>query len=66
MKKSITEVIHETIKGLYDIKAVDAKTMKKYDRLCLPEIQKLKAKPSNNCAASCITLHASRQLKNST
>lgn len=44
MKKSISEVVHETAKGLYDAGVMDAKTMRKYDALCLPEIHKMKPK----------------------
>ena len=41
MEKSISEVVHETAKGLYDAGVMDAKTMRKYDALCLPEIHKM-------------------------
>lgn len=44
MDKSITEVVHESVKGLYDVGLVDAKTMKNFDVLCLPEIHKQRSK----------------------
>jgi putative transcriptional regulator len=39
MKKSITEVIHETVKGWHKIGIVDQVTMHEFDALCLPKIK---------------------------
>lgn len=41
MKQSITETIHESVKGLYDIGLVDAKTMRTFDAMCLPTVHEL-------------------------
>lgn len=40
MKKSLTEVIHQTAKGLYEAGIMEAQTMRKFDALCLPPIKK--------------------------
>jgi len=42
MEQSIKEAIHKSVKGLYYIDLIDAMTMKKFDSLCFPEIQKFK------------------------
>ncbi len=42
MKKTITEVVHESAKGLYDAGLMDSTTMREFDSLCLPEIHKMK------------------------
>lgn len=41
MKKSITETIHESVKGLYDIGLVDSQTMRTFDAKCLPPVYDL-------------------------
>src|SRR3990167_11247475 len=43
MDKSILEVVHESVKGLYDAGIVDATTMHEFDVLCLPPIKKFSA-----------------------
>lgn len=40
MKKSILDVVHESAKDLYDVGLVDAKTMRTFNTLCLPPVQK--------------------------
>jgi putative transcriptional regulator len=44
MKKSILETVHESAKGLFDAKLLDAKTMRSFDKLCLPLVKNLKPK----------------------
>ncbi|MBA2650085.1 MAG: helix-turn-helix domain-containing protein [Legionella sp.] len=39
MKKSILDVVHGSVKGLYDAGIVDATTMHEFDVLCLPPIK---------------------------
>ena len=39
MNKSLTEVAHETVKGLHKIGLVDKMTMRKFDAICLPKIK---------------------------
>jgi putative transcriptional regulator len=41
MDKTITEVVHETIKGWHKIGLVDQITMHEFDALCLPKIKQL-------------------------
>jgi putative transcriptional regulator len=41
MKKTITEVVHETVKGWHKIGIVDQVTMHEFDALCLPKIKDL-------------------------
>lgn len=41
MDKTITEVIHETVKGLHNVGLVDQMTMHEFDALCLPKIKAL-------------------------
>jgi len=41
MKKTMTEVAHETVKDLHDIGLVDKITMQNFDALCLPKIKSL-------------------------
>jgi len=42
MKKSrILEVVHETALGLYEAEVMDQVTMREFDLLCLPKIEKL-------------------------
>lgn len=41
MNKTITEVVHETVKGLYRIGLVDKATMQEFDVLCLTKIKTL-------------------------
>jgi putative transcriptional regulator len=41
MKKTITEVIHETVKGLHNAGLVNQITMREFDALCLPKIKAL-------------------------
>ncbi|MBH1988815.1 MAG: DNA-binding transcriptional regulator [Myxococcaceae bacterium] len=41
MNMTITEVIHQSVKGLYDIDLVDSKTMRTFDVMCLPAIRDL-------------------------
>lgn len=38
MGDSILDVVHETAKGLYEAGTMDAITMRKIDKLCMPEI----------------------------
>ena len=35
--KSILEVVHESVKGLYEIGLVDEQKMRELDALCLPQ-----------------------------
>lgn len=44
MEKTITEVVHETVKGLHNIGLVDQVTMHEFDALCLPKIKALDSK----------------------
>ena len=44
MKKPITEVVHESVKGLYDIGLVDIKTMREFDAMCLPPVKEFTPK----------------------
>ncbi len=44
MKKSILEVVHDSVEGLYDAGLVDAKTMHEFDALCLPPVKDLSPK----------------------
>ena len=39
MGDSILEVMHETAKGLYKSGLMDIKTMREFDKLCLPEVK---------------------------
>lgn len=39
----ILEAVHSTAKGLYKSGLMDAKTMAKFDALCLPPVKKLSA-----------------------
>lgn len=39
MKKSILEVVHESVEGLYDAGLVDVATMHKFNALCLPAVE---------------------------
>jgi putative transcriptional regulator len=39
--KTMTEVAHETVKGLHKIGLVDQTTMHAFDALCLPKIKEL-------------------------
>ena len=39
--KTMTEVAHDTVKGLYNIGLVDKITMHEFDGLCLPKIKTL-------------------------
>lgn len=41
MDKTITEVVHETIKGWHKVGLVDQITMHEFDALCLPKIKQL-------------------------
>ena len=42
MKKSrILEAVHETALGLYEVEVMDQVTMREFDLLCLPKIEKL-------------------------
>lgn len=43
MNKSILEVVHESVKGLYDAGVVDATTMHEFDSLCLSPVKDLTA-----------------------
>ena len=38
MKKTLLQEIHEDVKGLYKIGLVTDEEMKRFDRLCLPEV----------------------------
>lgn len=40
MDKSISEIVHDSAKGLYDAGIMDATTMHEFDALCLPEVTK--------------------------
>jgi len=39
MKKSILEIVHESVEGLYDAGIVDAETMHEFDALCLTPVE---------------------------
>ncbi len=39
MDKSILEVVHETAQGLNKAGLMDAKTLREYDALCLPQVK---------------------------
>jgi len=41
MKKSILEVVHESVEGLYDAGLVDAITMHEFNAMCLTPIERL-------------------------
>ena len=41
MKKSILEVVHESVEGLYDAGIVDVTTMHGFDTLCLTAVEDL-------------------------
>ena len=42
MKKSrILETVHETAQGLYEAGVMDQVTMREFDLMCLPKIEKL-------------------------
>lgn len=41
MKKSILEVVHESVEGLYDAGLVDAITMHEFNAMCLTPIDNL-------------------------
>ena len=45
MDQSISEVVHETAKDLYEAELIDITAMRKFDALCLSENKK--EKPSN-------------------
>ncbi len=40
---TILEVVHEMAKGLHKAGGIDAKTMREYEALCLPEVKELSA-----------------------
>lgn len=44
MKKSILEVVHESVEGLYDIGVVDSMTMHEFDIACLTPVKDLSPK----------------------
>ncbi|EWH11737.1 DNA-binding protein [Catenovulum agarivorans DS-2] len=39
MSNNILDVMHETAKGLADAGVMDVQTMRKFDALCLPEVE---------------------------
>ena len=41
MKSKLIEAAHETVKGLYKAGLVKTKTMREFDELCLPKVNKL-------------------------
>jgi putative transcriptional regulator len=41
MKKSILEVVHESVEGLYDAGLVDATTMHEFNAMCLTPVESL-------------------------
>ncbi len=41
MKKSILEVVHESVEGLYDAGHVEATTMHEFNKMCLAPIESL-------------------------
>ena len=41
MGKSLLDVMHETAKGLTDSGVMDIQTMREFDVLCLPEIDRI-------------------------
>lgn len=45
---SILETVHETAKGLYDARIINATTMREFDELCLPPVKDLTAKEIKN------------------
>lgn len=44
MTSRISKTIHETAKGLHDAGVMDAMTMREFDALCLPPVEKLSAR----------------------
>jgi putative transcriptional regulator len=44
MKNSILDVMHETAKDLTEAGVMDMQTMRKFDALCLPEVEKYDAR----------------------
>lgn len=68
-KLSILETAHEMAKGLYEINAIDATTMREFDALCLPPVKDLSAteikkirlreKVSQSVFAKCLNTSAS-------
>lgn len=41
MKKSILEVVHESAKDLYNAGLMDVQTMRSFDAMCLPPVDKM-------------------------
>ncbi len=41
MKKSILEVVHESVEGLYDAGLVDTTTMHEFNAMCLTPVESL-------------------------
>lgn len=44
MKKSILEVVHESVEGLYDAGLVDVTTMHEFNAMCLTPVESLSAR----------------------
>lgn len=43
MKESILDAVHETAKDLTEAKVMDVQTMREFDALCLPEVERYDA-----------------------
>ena len=48
MKKSILEVVQESVEGLYDAGIVDATTMHEFNALCLTPVEDLSPREIKN------------------
>jgi putative transcriptional regulator len=44
MKKSILEIVHESVEGLYDAGLVDATTMHEFNAMCLTPVENLSSR----------------------
>ena len=44
MRPSLMETVHAAATDLYEAKAIDIKTMREFDALCLPPVKELKPK----------------------
>lgn len=44
MAKNILDAVHKTAKGLHKAGAMDAKTMREFDALCLPPVKEYSAR----------------------
>ena len=48
MKKSILEVVHESVEGLYDAGLVDTTTMHEFNAMCLTPVENLSPREIKN------------------